>query len=63
MIEEKGYIVRATLTTSVEFSPIERPTPITKQDAINNAIGSVHADLWAELESQGWSIEFHAEND
>lgn len=41
MIEEKDYLVNITirLSTIVSFSPCERDGPITKDDAIANALG------------------------
>jgi hypothetical protein len=61
MIEEAEYVVRASLTTTITFSPIERPTPITQQDAIANAMGTMPDSLWHDLEDEGWTVEFTAE--
>jgi len=65
MIEEAEYVVRVTLTTTVQFSPIERPAPITQQDAIANALGSVDygtkPTVWDILEGEGFAIETEAE--
>lgn len=64
MTEEAEYVVRITLTTTVGFSPIERDGRITKQDAIENAFGSVDygkPSLWDVLESEGFTIEAEAE--
>lgn len=63
MVEEAEYMVRATLTVCIPFSPIERETPLTRQDAIANAIGTMRDGFWDELESEGWTIEFAAEKD
>lgn len=42
MIEDKSYDVTLVLriSTVIEFAPIERDSPITKSDAIENAIWS-----------------------
>lgn len=61
MIEEAEYVVRITLTTTIQFSPIERETPITQHDAIANAYGTVPDSVWDALEDEGWAIECHAE--
>jgi len=61
MIEEKSYRVRVTLTTTMEFSPIERETPITKQDAIANAKGTMPDDWFLAAEDEGWNVKFEAE--
>jgi hypothetical protein len=63
MIEEAEYIVRITLTGRVGFSPIERDGPITKQDAIDNGLGSFPDDIWELIEGEGWSVEVTAEED
>ena len=64
-IEEADYIVTATLRLHVGFSPIERSSPLSKHDAIANAMGSVDygrtPTVWDTLESEGWSVEFDAE--
>lgn len=61
MIEEAEYVVRITLTTTVQFSPIERESRITQHDAIANAFGSVTPEPWEELENAGFAIESSAE--
>lgn len=61
MIEEAEFIVRAQLTVTIPFSPIERPTPLTRADAIANAMGTVPDSVWEALEGEGWTIEFTAE--
>lgn len=61
MVEEANYIVRVTLTNTIGFSPIERDSPITKQDAISNAISTISEFVWEALDSEGWSVEFTAE--
>jgi len=59
-IEEADFQVQAVLTISFGFSPIERDTPLTKEDAIANAYGTVSKDVWKALKDEGWSIEFSA---
>ena len=54
MIEEAEYVVTATLRVVIPFSPIERPTPLTKQDAIANAMGTVPDSVWEALEDECW---------
>jgi hypothetical protein len=60
MIEEADFTVRATLTVTIPFSPIERPTPLTEFDAIENAKGTMPERLWEDLESEGWEINWKA---
>lgn len=61
MIEEATFLVRAKLTVRIDFSPIERETPITERDAIANARGTMSDDFWAALEDEGWDIQFFAD--
>lgn len=46
--EEADYTVTLTLriTTRIAFSPMERDSPITKSDAIENAIGLLPQDVF-----------------
>ena len=48
MIEDKTYQVTLTihLSTSVWFAPVERDRPVTKSDAIDNAIGRLPDDVF-----------------
>lgn len=65
IIEDAKYMVRITLTTTIEFSPIDRDRVVTKQDAIENAFGTVdygtEPTVWDILEGEGWNIEAEAE--
>jgi len=63
MIEERSYLVTATLRARIDFAPIERETPITRADAIENAIGTMPDGFWDQLEAEGWSVDFSAESD
>jgi len=56
LIEEKEYAVHITVDTIITFSPIERATPITKADAIANAMSLLPASLWHTLEYAGFSV-------
>jgi hypothetical protein len=49
MIEEKDFIVTLIirLTTNVYFAPTERDSPITNQDAIDNAIGRLPEEVFS----------------
>jgi hypothetical protein len=62
MIEEKEYVVRITLSTVVGFSPIERETPITTSDAIENAYGMLPDGYFKAAEDEGFTIEATAES-
>lgn len=61
MIEEGTFTVRIILTTDIDFSPIERDTPLSSRDAIGNAFGTVSEETWNELEAERWTIEASAE--
>lgn len=61
MIEEKTYLVTITLTAQIDFAPIERDSPITQFDAIQNALGTVDQSVWDALEGEGWNIDTKAE--
>jgi len=62
MVEEAEYTVRITLTVGISFAPMERETPLTRQDAIENAYGSL-PDGWIEAaEAEGFSVEAEAES-
>lgn len=60
-VEEAEFVVRMTLTTTMVFSPIERDRPLTRQDAIDNAYGSLPEEWFKHIEGEGWSVEFEAE--
>lgn len=60
MIEEKKYKVTLILQNIVTFSPIERGFPITRSDAIENAMGTVFDEVWKTLEDEGWKIRANA---
>ena len=59
MIEDKQYRVTiiARLTTTIDFAPMERSGPITKWDAIENAVGSMSDEDWDNLK-EGYGGEF-----
>jgi hypothetical protein len=59
-VEEAEYEVTIKLTNSIIFSPIERKTPLTKQDAIGNAYGTVPDSVWQALKDEGWTLEADA---
>lgn len=61
MIEEGEFKVTVTLTIVIAFSPIERPTPLTAQDAIDNARSTMSDDFWGALEDECWGVKFEAE--
>ena len=61
MIEQGAFRVSVTLTTVIDFSPIERDKPLSSEDAIGNAQGTVSDEVWKALEDEGWTIEFEAE--
>lgn len=65
MIESKDYVVTLTLklTTKIIFSPIERDHPITKADAIENAIGYLPQHVIDELEGEGFEIAYPIEGE
>lgn len=56
--EEADYEVTLVLriSTVVRFAPIGRERPITKLDAIDNAIGSIPEAVFAELHGEGFAI-------
>ena len=62
-VEEGSFTVTATLKTGLEFAPMERSSPLTVEDAIDNAKGTVMSDVWDQLADGGWSIEFTATRD
>lgn len=63
MIEAADYRVQATLTTVMTFSPIDRETPLTEADAIENARGTMPDGFFEALEAEGWAVEFTAVNE
>ena len=62
MVEDKEYAVEIVirLKTVITFAPLERETPITEFDAIDNAVGLTQADVWNEIRS-GFGGEFNVE--
>lgn len=60
MIEERSATVTLSikLTTRVDFSPIERERPITNSDFIDNAIGLLPVDMFAEIEGSGFAVAY-----
>ena len=60
MIEEAFYTVHVSLYTQVEFSPIERNSKITKDDAIENAKGQLPDGFFEKFEEEGWGVSFNA---
>lgn len=60
-IEEASYRVRFVIETVIDFSPIERDTPLSEDDAIGNAYGTVSDDVWEQLRGEGWSIHEEAQ--
>ena len=64
MIEDKQYRVTiiVRLTTTIDFAPIERNSPITRFDAIENAIGSMSDEDWKNL-TDGYGGEFDVATD
>lgn len=56
MIEEAEYTVCIFLTTTMTFSPMERNTALTGDDAMQNAFGLVPDELWEFLRSEGFMI-------
>lgn len=58
MREEKDYDVTLTVrvSTRISFADMERQTPITESDAIENAISATFA--WNLFESEGFSIAY-----
>lgn len=72
MIEDKSYDVTLVLrvSTRINFAPIERDRPITKQDAIENAIWSgiassslFHDSIESALEDLGFSLALPIEGE
>lgn len=65
MIEEATYLVRMSFVTTIDFSPIERDTPLTENDAIANAEGTFPSDLFRKFhqaaEAEGWDFTIRAE--
>lgn len=64
MIEEVDYNVTIIirLSTTIGFSAMERDRPITKFDAIDNALGHFQDDMLKEIES-GFGGEFEVDFD
>jgi hypothetical protein len=60
-VEEAEYKVQVVLTNVISFSPISRPTPLSRQDAIENGLGTMPDEVWTALEAEGWTIETTAE--
>ena len=60
MIEDKEYEVTLSIrvNTIVRFAPMERENPITKSDAIDNAIGSLPFGWLEAAESEGFSVAY-----
>lgn len=61
IIEDATYLVRMKFTGTIAFAPIERDRPITRQDAIDNAIGTLPDGTLEAFEAEGWDVEFEAE--
>lgn len=60
MIEEKDYNVELTIKvrTIESFAPIERDSPLTEKDAVDNAIGSLFIEeMEREFASLGFVME------
>lgn len=57
MVEEKDYNVELTIKvkTIVSFAPMEGDRPLTLQDAVDNAIGSLFSD---EMEGEFANLGF-----
>lgn len=59
-IVQEGYFdVTLTLkiSTTVDFSPIERDSVLTERDGINNAIGSIGIDTIDAIVGDGFSVD------
>lgn len=63
LIEDKDFDVTLTITlgTNISFAPIERDRPITKADAVDNAIGSIPPEVFRLLEGEGFGIAYPIE--
>lgn len=61
MIEEGAFEVAITFKSIFLFSPIERPTPLTLGDAIENAKGQLPEGWFQQAFDEGFIVEYSAE--
>lgn len=59
-MKQEGYFdvtLNIRVATTIRFAAAERNGPLTKRDAIDNAIGSIPERAFAELRGEAFSLK------